>query len=144
MEIYTDSKYISFSFSYFVAATLTEIPQCLCIRNNPTEVSYDHMSQVLTVALNLSLTVNTQIDIFSCRMGIEEKYLNQTCSAIDFNLSPQMFNNFTVIVLPPVCNACESTLDSSIKIATDFRHNGECFLHMFIMAVFQMYDFYNL
>ena len=100
-------------------------PLCSCDRNSPTRVTYNYTSQVLTISLNESLSETSKIGVSLCYSGTVEKYLNQTCSAVDVDLSPETYNHLVLIAFPPVCNACVPRLDYTIYMGIDLSLNGE-------------------
>ena len=67
-----------------------------------------------------ALREGSLIGVSSCKNGVVEYYLNQTCSSFDISLSPQVFSDLILIAFPPV-----PALDYTIYLGMDFNLNGE-------------------
>ena len=95
--------------------------------------AYNFTSQVLRIGINESLAEDSLIGLSLCNYGTLEKYLNQTCSVIEVNLSPQAVSDLILIAFPPACNACVPVLDYTVYMGIDFTLNGEKFFGLTIM-----------
>ena len=112
-------------FVHLFAEKIAAEPLCSCDRNSPTRVTYNYTTQILTIGLNESLSETSKIGVSLCYGGTVDKYLNQTCSAVDVDLSPETYNHLVLIAFPPICNACVPRLDYTIYMGIDLRLNGE-------------------
>ena len=101
------------------------------MRTCPREAIYNYTTEVLTTGISETLADNTPIGISLCEIGTVEKCLNQTCSVIDFDLSPNNFSNLIVISFFPVGDACYPHSDNfTVYMGIDFGLDGEKFISL--------------
>ena len=109
----------------FITALAEDQHDCLCERNSATKSTFNYTTEVLNFALKDALSENYPVSISYCNNGRDDLYLNQTCSAIDVNLSPESFSGVIAIAIPPVCNRCYP--DFVTYMAIQFSNNGKNF-----------------